>query len=75
MLIQTLKPKIVIFEGKSAYETMIKDCLSQKNTWSKEFKFGYYKENSIHYLGYSRYGSTILSNRIEFTNKLKEIME
>ena len=73
-LIKLLKPKIVIFEGKSVYDIIIQDCFEVFATWNKETNMGhFYSENdNIHYTGYSRTFSNINSKE-NFAKKLKEI--
>ncbi len=55
-LIKTLKPKLVIFEGKSVYDCIITDCYEQIKTWNYNDDYGYYfdAELNCHYLGYKR---------------------
>jgi hypothetical protein len=76
-LIKTLKPKIVIFEGKSAYDAIVVDYYGINGTWNKQFDFGFYnfKESDSYFLGYKRSYNNILSNPVEFAKRLKEIIQ
>lgn len=76
-LIETIKPNVVIFEGKGVYNSYIEEFASVKGTWSKEFDFGYYQspKTNVHFLGYSRLFSTMLSNKEAFAKKLHEIIK
>ena len=73
-LIKILSPKIVIFEGKSVYEEIIKNCFEANNTWNKDDNFGYYFDDklNIHFIGYSRIYSNIKSID-KVANGLKKI--
>lgn len=62
-LIKLLNPKIVVFEGKSAYNNIVEQCFEEKNTWNNEQNFGYFyfSEINTHFIGYSRTFSNINS--------------
>jgi hypothetical protein len=72
-LINILKPKTVILEGKSIFENIVEQCYDKK-VWN-ENGFGYYfdEKNNTNIIGYSRRNFTN-ENRTHFTNKLKEIL-
>lgn len=72
-LINILKPKILILEGKSVFDNIVKECY-EKNVWSSN-KYGYLfdKQNNTHIVGYSRGRDFTNEDRTHFTNKLKEI--
>lgn len=75
-LITILKPRIVVFEGKSIYDEIIKDTYEIKDSWNNLLDFGYYfseKEN-IHFLGYKRIFSNITTNKEIIAEKLKSIL-
>jgi len=74
-LINILKPKIVILEGKSVFENIVEQCY-EKQVWNIE-GFGYFfdEENNTHIVGYSRGRDFSNDKRTHFTNKLKEILE
>lgn len=74
-LINIIKPKIVVFEGKGAYKQIIEQCYEHYNTWNDTLNYGYLLDNvtGIHYIGYSRRFSNI--NNIENVGlKLNECM-
>ncbi len=73
-LIQILKPKIVIFEGKSVYYEIIDGCYEVPNTWDKDLQFGHYYSDSenIHFIGYSRLYSNIIAKE-NIAAKIKSI--
>lgn len=62
-LIKLLAPKIVIFEGKLAYQEIIEGCFEIKGSWDKDEEAGYYFDEklNIHFIGYSRTYSNINS--------------
>lgn len=71
-LINVLKPKVVILEGKSVFEFIVKECYS-KNAWTdKEFGYHFDEANQSHILGYNRNISN--ENRDYFVEKLKEVL-
>ncbi|MBV7440422.1 hypothetical protein KRX57_03245 [Weeksellaceae bacterium TAE3-ERU29] len=74
-LIKILKPKIVIFEGKSVYSEFDDIFYNVKDTWdnSKEFGYAFYEEENIHFLGYKRNYSNICKKE-NIAEKLKEIL-
>lgn len=73
-LLKAIKPKIVIFEGKSIYDEVIGGCYEINNSWAKNLKFGHYfsEEENIHFIGYSRVLSTIVGKE-NIAAKLKSI--
>lgn len=75
-LLKIIKPKIVIFEGKQAYNAIIEECYDIKNTWKKDLDYGYYYSESenIHFIGYKRLFSNII-NKENIAKKIKEIIE
>lgn len=72
-LINILKPKILILEGKSVFDNIVKECY-EKNVWNSN-KYGYLfdEQNNTHIIGYSRGRDFTNENRSHFINKLKEI--
>lgn len=75
-LISILKPKIVIFEGKSIYDEIIKDTYEIKGSWDNQLDFGYYfsEIENIHFIGYKRIFSNIATNKEIIAKKLKSIL-
>jgi hypothetical protein len=75
-LIKTLKPKIVILEGKEVFDTIIVDCYEKNDNWDKELNFGYYfsETENIHFIGYKRKFSNILHKK-NVSQKLKQIIK
>ncbi len=73
-LINILKPKVVILEGKSVFDYIVTECY-QKKVWNDN-NYGYLFDgvNNTHIIGYKRSGFTN-KNAESFTNKLKEIFE
>lgn len=76
LLLKTIKPKIVIFEGKQVYNSIIEECYEIKNTWIKDLDYGYYfsESENIHFIGYKRLFSNII-NKEEIAKKIKEIIK
>lgn len=74
-LIKLIKPKIVIFEGKSVYQTIVEDCFEIYDTWNKELNIGffYWENESTHFIGYARTFSNINAKE-NLVIKLKEIL-
>ena len=73
-LINLLKPKVVILEGKTVFNNIVEQCY-QKKVWSvNDFGYLYDDINNTHIIGYKRSGFSN-ENRVHFTNKLKEILE
>lgn len=73
-LIAIIKPKLVILEGKAVFDAIIVECCEQHNLWN-ENKFGAYfdKKLNTQFIGFDRTFSN--SNREQFVNKLKELIE
>jgi len=73
-LINLLKPKVVILEGKSVFEFIVGQCY-EKNGWSDN-NYGYYfdEKNNSHIIGFSRARNFTNENRSHFVKKLKEIL-
>jgi hypothetical protein len=73
-LMDIIKPKIVIFEGKKSFENLVKVCY-EKDVWNKN-NFGYFYDvdKAIHLIGYSRSRNYTNQNRYEFVKKLIEIL-
>lgn len=57
-LIKATQPKLVIFEGKSVYNTIVYDCCWAEDTWNQESQTGYYFKDdlNVHCIGYKRNG-------------------
>lgn len=73
-LISILSPRIVVFEGKSAYDAILIDCYGIEDSWDKELNFGYYfsESENIHLIGYSRLYSNIKAKE-HIADKIKSI--
>jgi len=72
-LIKIIKPKIVVFEGKSAYNQIIVECYGHSNTWNEQQGFGFLfdHQTKIEYIGYSRTFSNI-NNCENVSQKIRE---
>lgn len=72
-LIDILKPKLVILEGKTVFDAIIVECCGQRNLWN-ENKFGVYFDAKLNtqFIGFDRTFSN--SNRQQFVSKLKELL-
>ena len=55
-LIKTIKPKLVIFEGKGAYNPIVQDCCEAFSTWNEEGNLAYFKieDLNVYCIGYKR---------------------
>lgn len=75
-LFKLIKPKVVIFEGKSIYNEIVRDIYEIKNSWDNINKIGLHfsKEDNIHFLGYERNRSNILNKEI-IAKELKQILQ
>lgn len=75
-LISIIKPKVVIFEGKEAYDHIVVSCCDAKNTWDKSSNMGYYfiEDKKTYCLGYARHFSNFKSDRAAFAKRLKELL-
>jgi hypothetical protein len=75
-LIRMLEPKVVIFEGKTPYQAIVRDCMQQRDTWDKEHHVGYYHdpETGTHYIGYKRAISTIISDKAVLRQTLRKVL-
>ncbi len=74
-LIKLINPKIVIFEGKSAYNQIVVECYEEVNSWDENLGFGHFYDQSLdlHLIGYARTYSNI--NSIDnVASKLKEVL-
>lgn len=72
-LINILKPKAIILEGKAVFDHIVKQCY-EKNVWNdKDFGYFFDEPNPSHILGYNRNISN--DNREYFVKKLKEVLE
>lgn len=72
-LINILKPKVVILEGKTVFNNIVEQCYEQKVWTSNDFGYLYDKVNNTHIIGYKR-SSFTNENREFFTNKLQDIL-
>lgn len=72
-LIEIIKPKLVILEGKKVFDNIIVQCCGQNNLWRTD-KFGDYfdKKLNTHFIGYDRTFSN--ENRAVFVERLKELI-
>lgn len=73
-LINIVKPKIVILEGKSVFDYIVGECYG-KNVWNSN-QYGYFfdTQNNTHLLGYSRGRNFTNEHRLHFINKLREVL-
>ncbi len=72
-IVDMVKPKIIICEGKSAFGKVAVHIEKGENVWGDGY--GYYKsENNIHILGYERLYSNII-NKEKIAAKIKELLE
>jgi len=71
-LIKATQPKLVIFEGKSVYDTIIEDCCEQYNTWDKESESGFVfiEDLNVHCIGYKRNGIGQIETSVEVVSEL-----
>lgn len=72
-LINILKPKVIILEGKTVFDFIVKECYEEKVWNDKDFGYFFDKSNQSHILGYNRNISN--ENREYFVKKLKEVLE
>lgn len=72
-LINLLKPKILILEGKSVFDNIVEQCYGKKVWNSNKYGYLYDNKNNTHIIGYSRGRDFTVKDRAHFTNKLKEI--
>ncbi|MBU2905123.1 hypothetical protein KO529_10035 [Arenibacter algicola] len=72
-LIEIIKPKLVILEGKKVYDDIVVQCCGQKDTWKTD-KFGdcFDKKLNTHFIGYDRTFSN--DNRAVFVARLQELL-
>ena len=72
-LINLTQPKLLLLEGKRAFDAIVKECY-EENVWNKDnFGYLYDKPNNTHIFGYARSGFTN-ENHAVFVEKLKEIL-
>lgn len=72
-LINILKPKVIILEGKTVFDFIVEECYEEKVWNDKDFGYFFDKPNQSHILGYNRNISN--ENREYFVKKLKEVLE
>lgn len=72
-LINILKPKVILLEGKTVFDFIVEECYEEKVWNAKDFGYFYDKHNQSHILGYNRNISN--ENREYFVKKLKEVLE
>lgn len=72
-LINLLKPKVLILEGKSVFDNIVEQCYGEKVWNSNNYGYLFDKQNNTHIIGYSRGRNFTNIDRTHFTNKLKEI--
>ncbi|MCX6352857.1 MAG: hypothetical protein NTX03_13515 [Bacteroidetes bacterium] len=75
-LINILKPKVVIFEGKSIWNCVIGDCFEQESGWNHQLNIGEFNSENpnILFLGYARRFSYIISNKEVLAEKIKTVL-
>lgn len=75
-LIKVLRPKVVILEGKTVFQNIVKECYELDN-WDNDKGFGYHhdQDNNVHIIGYKRRGNLTLDQRSQFIAKLKVILK
>ncbi|MGM1055465.1 MAG: hypothetical protein ACQEWG_06225 [Bacteroidota bacterium] len=75
-IINILKPTLVILEGKTVFQNIIKECY-QLNRWNNEKGSGYHydKNLNVHIIGYKRRGNLSINQRALFTAEIKAILE
>ena len=72
-LINILKPRVIILEGKTVFDFIVEECYEEKVWNAKDFGYFFDKPNQSHILGYNRNISN--ENREYFVKKLKEVLE
>jgi|25_taG_2_1085351.scaffolds.fasta_scaffold00179_11 hypothetical protein len=72
-LINILKPKVIILEGKTVFDFIVEECYEKKVWNDKDFGYFFDQSNRSHILGYNRNISN--ENRQYFVEKLKEVLE
>ena len=72
-LINILKPKVIILEGKTVFDFIVEECYEEKVWNDKDFGYFFDQPNQSHILGYNRNISN--ENREYFVKKLKEVLE
>ncbi|MCC8360659.1 uracil-DNA glycosylase family protein [Salinimicrobium sediminilitoris] len=72
-LINILKPKVIILEGKTVFDFIVEECYEKKVWNDKGFGYFFDQPNHSHILGYNRNISN--ENREYFVKKLKEVLE
>ena len=72
-LINILKPKVVILEGKTVFDFIVQECYEKRGWKDKDFGYFFDEPNQSHILGYNRNISN--ENREYFVRKLKEVLE
>ncbi|MEZ7494956.1 hypothetical protein QO206_05630 [Leeuwenhoekiella aequorea] len=57
-LIKATKPKLVIFEGKAAYNWFVETCCEEYGTWDSQTNIAYYfvEDLNVHCIGFKRNG-------------------
>ncbi|MET3012861.1 hypothetical protein [Flavobacterium psychrophilum] len=74
-LIKTINPNIVIFEGKSVYDNIVKECYEIKNSWNEYGVAHYYSdEDKCHFIGYKRLFSNIQSDKNALGQTIKNCL-
>ncbi|WP_282147875.1 hypothetical protein [Algibacter lectus] len=73
-LIEIIKPKLVILEGKAVFDAIVVGCCEQHKLWN-ENKFGCYfdKKLNTQFIGFDRTFSN--ANRDVFVKELKELID
>lgn len=72
-LINILKSKVIILEGKTVFDFIVEECYEEKVWNDKDFGYFFDEPNQSHILGYNRNISN--ENREYFVKKLKEVLE
>ena len=74
-LIEIIKPKVVILEGKTVYNLMLAEWHPNKKDWKNNgFTHVVDKKLNTTFISYKRTGFTV-KNRTDFAQKLKEILK
>lgn len=72
-LINILKPKILILEGKSVFDNIVEQCYGKKVWNLNNYGYLFDEKNNTHIIGYSRARNFTNIDRKHFINKLKQI--
>lgn len=75
-LVKLIRPKIVVFEGKSVYLQIVEEIYEHKNTWNSKLKVGntFIQQDQMWLFGYERHFSNI-QNKEVVSVELKKIID